>query len=75
VKRCITGASCEEGDGVLPYETGWKDAAIAYPNVNGEGEPVEDDNGPVGFTTTIRMKFDIPGVYGEYSSSHEFHLT
>lgn len=32
------------------------------------GEPVEDDNGPIGRSTFIRMKFDLLGIYGEPSS-------
>ena len=51
MKRCQGEDStlCEAGAGVYGYETGWKDAVIATPN----------------FTTTIRMRFDILGIYGE----------
>jgi len=64
VKRCRRDITCNEGEGVLGYESGWKDSAIAYPYVDEEGEPVVDDEGaPIGFTTTIRMKFDILGIF------------
>ena len=68
MKRCAFNAStCEDGDGVLGYETGWKDAAIAYPYVDDDGEPwLNEEDEPIGFNTTVRMKFDIQGVYGKY---------
>ena len=53
-----------DGAGVLGSETGWKDAVIAYPNVDDEGEPKEDAGVPIGFSTFIKMKFDILGIYG-----------
>mmetsp|Transcript_27204 Transcript_27204/g.58285 ORF Transcript_27204/g.58285 Transcript_27204/m.58285 type:complete len:116 (-) Transcript_27204:1090-1437(-) len=63
--------TCIEGFGVLGYMTGWKDAVIAYPNVDDAGDPrvyVGTDI-PIGSVTTVRMKFDIPGVYGQLFSA------
>lgn len=65
VRKCASNdTDCMDIDGgVLGYETGWKDAVIAYPYVDSLGDPVtENTTGvvlPVGFTTTIRMKVGI----------------
>lgn len=59
VKRCVEGGTCQDGEGVLPYETGWNDVVRAPPNVDDEGNPIEG----TGFITTLRMKFDYPGIY------------
>ena len=74
---CVPATPLEE---VLGYETGWKDAVISYPNVDGDGEPktyegegIVPPDGinktqPIGFTTTTRMTFDILGLYGKLSA-------
>lgn len=60
-----TGTACLENplEDVLGYETGWKDAVISYPSVDVDGEPTGND-----FTTTVRMTFDILGLYGKLSA-------
>ena len=70
VKRCLSNevATFSPGNDVLGSEKGWKDAVIAYPNVDADGEPVEGADGPIGRSTFIRMKFDLLGIYGEPSS-------
>lgn len=63
---CTPSKPLEE---VLGYETGWKDAVISYPDVfpSGSGDDTGEPTGN-GFTTTVRMTFDIPGLYGKLSA-------
>ena len=70
MKRCETdAATCIDGDGVYGYETGNKDAVVAFPNVDVNGIPNTDAEGnTIGRSTFIRMKFDILGIYGKMMS-------
>ena len=78
IKRCdsdkVNDPACERGAGVLGSETGYKDAVIAYPNVDLEGDPNTNATGPVGRSTFIRMKFDFLGVYGKIQSLATFFI-